>query len=98
MNNPALLDTEHVGYLIEQFDSLLPAERELVHRICVLLVERRSRSLVSIQEHLAAYSGNLLGIAVTLQRYGGDFRQRGVDLFERLLDIDVPQGLQRLLR
>jgi hypothetical protein len=96
VNNPALLDTEHVGYLIERFDCLLPAERELVYRICVLLVERRSQSLVSIQEHLGAYAGNLLGIAMTLQRYGGDFRQRGVDLFERLLDIDVP-GVQRLL-
>jgi hypothetical protein len=45
--------------------------------------------LRSIQHALAASAGAFVNIALTLQRLGDEFREKGLGLFEQLLEIGL---------
>jgi nucleoside phosphorylase len=78
------------------FDHLLDAfvvEPELVCHISEEAVRLRGRELSSIQQRLFMAGSALIDVSLRLQRSGGDFRRRGMALFEALLDRGVSEAM-----
>ena len=73
------------SYLAERLGSLLPHEAPLVGRLAMGVVECQPGVT-----GLAA--ANLVDLAVTLHRLGGETRTAGTELFESLLDKGVPEA------
>jgi hypothetical protein len=70
-----------------------------VFDLCRELVRLRADELTSLRSGFAANTSSLTNIALTLQRVGGDYRRKGLDLFEMLLDLgvqDAQAALQEL--
>jgi hypothetical protein len=61
----------------------------LVFRLCDTIVGVRGAELTSIQYALSTSAPHIVNIALTLQRLGGEYRSKGLDLFERLLLLGV---------
>jgi hypothetical protein len=87
--NPHVLLAEGASYLVEHLTYLITEERELVYDICDQMVASRGNELVSPGSNFAASAPHLTNIAITLQRMGGAFRAKGLELFERLLVLSV---------
>ncbi|MDB5308651.1 MAG: hypothetical protein JWO38_2853 [Gemmataceae bacterium] len=78
------------------FDHLLDAfvvDVELVCRIGEEAVRRLGAELQSVQHRLYMASPALIDISLRLQRSGGDYRRRGMELFETLLDLGVTEAV-----
>ncbi|HKB35701.1 MAG TPA: hypothetical protein VKD72_04555, partial [Gemmataceae bacterium] len=78
------------------FDHLLDAfvvDPELVCRISEEVVRRRGAELQSVSQGLYLANSALIDISLRLQRSGGDFRRRGMELFEALLDLGVAEAI-----
>lgn len=73
------------SFLAERLGTLLPHEAPLVGRLAMGLVECQPGVT-----GLAA--ANLVDLAVTLHRLGGETRTAGTELFESLLDKGVPEA------
>jgi hypothetical protein len=68
---------------------LLPFEGELVYQLSHLLVKMRGEELQSLRTAFVANAPHLVNIALTIQRMGGEYRSKGLDLFEDLLVLGV---------
>ena len=78
------------------FDHLLDAfivDPEIVCRISEEAVRRRGAEIGSVQHKLFMASSALIDISLRLQRSGGDYRRRGMELFENLLDLGVSEAI-----
>jgi hypothetical protein len=78
------------------FDHLLDAfviDVELVCRISEEAVRRRGIELQSVQGGFYMASSALIDVSLRLQRSGGDYRRRGMELFEALLDLGVAEAV-----
>jgi hypothetical protein len=78
------------------FDHLLDAfvvDAELVCRISEEAVRRRGAELQSVQHGLYMANSALIDVSLRLQRSGGDYRRRGMELFEALLDLGVAEAV-----
>ncbi len=76
----------------EFFDRLLDVfstDPELVCRLSEAVVRLRGGDLRSAGSGFSMASSPILDIALRLQRSGGVFRGRGLNLFESLLDLGV---------
>jgi hypothetical protein len=89
---PRLLEGRWVDRLIEHLAELLPNEVELVHRICGQVVEARGAEIGSLRYSLGLSAGHLVNISLTLQRLGGEFRAKGLELFEKLLVLGIGEA------
>jgi hypothetical protein len=77
------------GLLAERLQDVLSTEPDLVCDLALELVRLRADDLTNFGSGFSANTSHLTNIALTLQRLGGSFRSRGLDLFERLLDLGV---------
>ena len=78
------------------FDHLLDAfvvDVELVCRISEEAVHRRGAELQSVQHAFYMANTALIDVSLRLQRSGGDYRRRGMQLFEALLDLGVAEAV-----
>jgi hypothetical protein len=78
------------------FDHLLDAfivDPELVCRISEEAVRRRGGEIGSVQHKLFMAGSALIDISLRLQRSGGEYRRRGMELFEALLDLGVSEAV-----
>jgi len=78
------------------FDNLLDAfvvDTELVCKISEEAVCRRGGELQSVRHRLYMAGSALIDISLRLQRSGGDYRRRGMALFESLLDLGVNEAI-----
>lgn len=93
-SDPEILVRSDIDELF--FDHLLdmfPVDTELVCRISEEAVLRRGAELQSVQHRLYMASSALIDISLRLQRSGGDYRRRGMQLFEALLDLGVDEAI-----
>lgn len=74
-----------VSFLAERLGTLLPHEASLVGRLALGLVE-------SQPDVTGLAAANLVDLAVTLHRLGGETRTAGTELFESLLDRGVREA------
>ena len=93
---------DHPDFLIRSeadasfFEHLLDAlvvDAELVCRISEQAVRLFGADLQSIRTRVSMASPALIDIALRLQRRGGDYRPRGMTLFEELLDLGVSEAV-----
>jgi hypothetical protein len=78
------------------FDHLLdafPIDPDLVCQISEEAVRRRGSELESISHGLYLANSALIDISLRLQRSGGHYRRRGLELFEALLDRGVAEAV-----
>lgn len=74
-----------VSFLVERLGTLLPHEAALVGRLALRIVKAQP-------EVTGLAAANLVDLAVTLHRLGGETRAMGTELFESLLDKGVPEA------
>jgi nucleoside phosphorylase len=87
--NRDLLESASSEFLVERLLDLLPFEVDLVYALSHLLVRTRGKELQTLRTTLATSAPHLVNIALTIQRIGGEYRAKGLDLFEDLLVLDV---------
>ena len=85
-----ILRSTEDNFLVEHLEDLLPGEPELVFRLSEELIRHKGPELRSIQFSFAMSAAHLTNIALTLQRCGGEYRSKGLELFEQLLALGVP--------
>jgi hypothetical protein len=78
------------GWFMERFEALLPNEAEAVYKLCREIVRLQRDALGSIRTAWAAHAANLTTIALTLQRLDQPYREMGLELFESLLELHLP--------
>lgn len=91
--NSAFTETSHVEHLVERLADYLPRHPELVLQLSLAILQKRGAEVSSIQYALAASTGAFVEIALTLQRLGGEWRSRGLELFEQLLELGVSDAV-----
>jgi hypothetical protein len=96
LSHPQILERTGDDFLVEHLEHLLPMRPELVFRLCRELIQRRGRELISIQTSFAMSAPHLTTIALALQRLGGAQRGQGLELFEQLLALGVPDAQSTL--
>ena len=87
--HPDVLGASEDTFLVERLQDVLSAEPDLVYEVCNHLVLLRGDDLVSQRTGFAANTPHPTNMALTLQRLGGRYRSKGLELFERLLDAGV---------
>ena len=78
------------------FDHLLDVfvvDAELVCRISEEAVYRRGADLQSARHGFHMANAALIDVSLRLQRSGGDYRRRGMELFEALLDLGAGEAI-----
>jgi hypothetical protein len=81
-------------YFIEQVRKLLPAGAELVADVALAITNEAARQPAS--GYFLSHGEELVDIAMTLQRLGSPAREKGLDLFETLLERGA-YGAQEVL-
>jgi len=76
-------------FLIDRIQDLLPAKPEIVFGVCRALVETLKDQITDIRTSLFGSAQELVNIALTLQRYEGNNREQGLELFEMLLELNA---------
>jgi hypothetical protein len=87
-NEPRLLDSAPEHWFVEKLEDVVTYCPDVVCDICNKIVDRWSGQLANVATKTSLASSNLVNIAMTLQRLF-DHRERGLALFERLLEIGV---------
>lgn len=92
VRSPRALESAERGWLIERLEGLLPNEAKIVYRLCREVIRLRSQDLGSLQRSWSMHAANLTNIALTLHRLDNPYRGMGLELFEALLDISLPDA------
>lgn len=92
VRHPRALLCAEVGWFIERLEGLLPNEAETVCRLCREVIRLRGQDLASLQSSWSMQAANLTNVALTLHRLDDPCRGAGLELFEALLDIRLPDA------
>lgn len=90
--HPKTLHAMEDGWFLERIESLLPYEASLIYQLCMELVQNRGEAITDFSQSWALHNANLTNIAITLHRMENPYRAMGLELFEALLDIRVPDA------
>lgn len=86
---PQVLKIGRKDFIIERIQDLLPGHPDLVYRICKTLLDLSGDKLAGGGTLFSLHATELIDIALTLQRYEGKYRPQGLELFERLLELEA---------
>jgi hypothetical protein len=92
VRSPGPLLRAEDGWFIERLEGLLPNEAETVYRLCREVIHQRGQDLGSLQRSWSMHTANLTNVALTLHRMDDPYRAMGLELFEGLLDIRLPDA------
>lgn len=95
IDNPQILKEGSNPFLAERLSGLLPIEAERVYQVCSALLDQRKDEIENIASGFSLHGDELIDISLTLQRIS-THRAKGLELFERLLDLDA-YGIQNTL-
>ena len=76
-------------FIVEHLQDLLPLEPDRVYSICKTMLQHNGSELSNISTSFSAAAPEMINIALTLQRLGGDYRKYGLELFEKLLELNA---------
>jgi len=82
--------------LIEGVMDQVGAEPEIIGRICNRVLEVGKTEIRNIGSRLALIAEPMVSIALTLHRKPQPFRTIGLELFEKLIDSNIPHARQAL--
>ena len=92
VKSPQVLACAKDGWFIERLEGLLPNEAEAVYRLCREVIRLRGRDLGSLQMSWSMHAAHLTNVALTLHRLEEPYRGMGLELFEELLNVRVPDA------
>jgi len=87
--HPNVVTSSLGSFFEERLEDVLSTYPDLVLSLCEDVVGLRETALKTSQTGSIEATAELTNMALTFQRLGGPYRGRGLDLFERLLDIGV---------
>jgi len=82
--------------LVEGVMDQTAVEPEIIGRICCRVLEAGETEIQNISSRLAFTAEAIVSIALTLHRKPAPYRAIGLELFERLIDSNIPQARQAL--
>ena len=94
--NPRLLVVASDHFFAEKLEDLVESDRDLIYRICQEMVRLRGSDLADIQMPFFESASHITNIGLTLQRIGGEYREKGLELFESLLVLGVDDAQNAL--
>lgn len=94
---PDVLANDRTGYLIEALENIVIIDPDRVYQICSAIVDKLGKKLTNIAQSSAIWSENLINIALALNRLDMPHRERGLELFEKLLNLGVWRVRETLL-
>lgn len=94
---PEVLANDRTGYLIEALENIVIIDPDRVYQICSAIVDKLGKKLTDIAQSSAVWSENLINIALALNRLDMPHRERGLELFEKLLNLGVWRVRETLL-
>lgn len=95
IENPNILKEGSNSFFAERLSSLLPVEAERVYLVCAALIDQRKDDIRNIASGFSLHGDELIDISLTLQRIS-THRTKGLELFEKLLELDA-YGIQNTL-
>ena len=87
--NERLIGHYGTEYLVERLRELIPYEIDFVYQISMATINRLGNLLGDFSTRFALLLLNSSNIALTLHRIGGDRREQGLAMFEKLLTFDA---------
>lgn len=87
--HPNVLQKARDIFIVEHLQDLLSLEPDRVYRVCKTLLQYNGSELVNLSTSFSASAPEMINIALTLQRLGGDYRKYGLELFEKLLELNA---------
>lgn len=90
------LETNLAELMIEHMSGLLPHEAPVIHQLCKTILDLYGPQFSSIQHGFVRYSGHMTNIAMTLHNLGGESRVLGLEMFEKLLELQVAEAVNAL--
>lgn len=97
LENPCALVPDALGPLVQRLPDLIPTRSVLAAALANSILEHQSEALFDMSKSFAASTDDLVNLALTLHRDEGLGRELGLDLFERLLLLNVDGTRQSLL-
>jgi len=95
--HPHVLSHERTGFLLEALENIVIIDPDRVYQICSAIVNQLGKKLTDISQSSAIWSENIINIALALNRLNMPHRERGLELFEKLLNLGVWRVRETLL-
>jgi hypothetical protein len=95
LNNDGIL-IKSAERLIEGVFSYTAIEPNIVASICSRVIEVGKDEIKNIGSSFAFVAEPIVSIALTLHRMPTPYREKGLDIFERLIESDIPNARQAL--
>jgi hypothetical protein len=88
--NPKIFGFEKSrNFIADRLLGLLPFEAGLVGQLALAIVDAWGRDMSDVRTGMASVAPEVVNLALTLHRMGGDARELGMRLFERLLELEA---------
>lgn len=85
------------SYLVEALMEVIQDDPQLVHAICLRILESVGLAIGSVANAAAMDAEGIINIALTLQRMEEPHRTNGLSLFERLIELDAYRAREALM-
>jgi hypothetical protein len=95
INNDGIL-VKSAERLIEGVVDYTAIEPEIVTRICSRVLEVGRDEIKNVGSSYAFVAEPIVSIALTLHRMSPPYREKGLELFEKLIESDIPEARQAL--
>ena len=95
-DNGAKLPPLESSFVVQALQSLLPHCAKLVGQIAQALVDVWKNDLADLRTGISGSASELVDLAVTLHRLGGETREQGTALFESLVTLNAYGARQTL--
>lgn len=95
-NQPKIFSYTRFYLIAQKLEDLLDFCPTEVYLVAQAIASQLKVDLTDYKTEKPIIAGNLVSIAITLQRLGDEHRAQGIDLFESLLEIDVPDAFSAL--
>jgi hypothetical protein len=86
------MEVSTIHWFIKRLADLVTAFPDLVYRLTREMVSRFGAAVADFRTSLAGCGEHFTNLAMTLQRLGGEYREKGLGLFEDLLEIGVSEA------
>jgi hypothetical protein len=87
------IDTYH---LVENLQDLVEWYPESIYTLCLAILDEFGTEIADIRTDRVLMSGGLLDLVLRLQHQDEPLKSRGLDLFERLIDLRIPDARSML--
>lgn len=94
---PAIVTQLDKLYFVNRIQDLIPMEPDLVFRLSEIALKASGKELADLSTSWSGRASDLVNIAITLQRFEGNTRAKGLTLFEKLLQIEATGARETLL-